>query len=524
MYSLMLVEDEPIVLEGMLKIIDFAAIGFEVVAACGNGLEALEAYRQHKPDVVVTDICMEIMDGLEFIEEAAKENHPTKFVIVSGHQDFKFFKKALSLKVTDYILKPFTAKELRELLKRIREELAQSEASKASVAPSQVSEEVDRDMFFNRFMHIKMDDEEVQSKMNRFGILSRERCYQVAIYRMKEMAKAAEHHGMKSADELLNQLYLDMKDMIGQMPDRYVFLEPQGNVVVIAGGSDGEALINLFTGITQQVRHRYTRQDSGWVEGYIGTEVATFMDLPKSYKGANRLNVCGVLDNGNGTYVSEALLFNRASGKLDYTKVMEEWVRLIIFGDGTSGQRLEELFRLFGEASYLLTDLRRAAIRMQEYLYKELGRLGKEPEVPLFENIDQLEEKEIKQSLRDGTIALTENIGKNSAGKDSYIALKAVTYIEDNYGDTNLDLTQVCGELNISVSYFSAVFKKHTAMTFVKYLNNYRVEKAKYFLEYTEDAIADISERVGFVDPHYFGIVFKKYSDITPKRFRMTRR
>ena len=124
MYSLMLVEDEPIVLEGMLKIIDFEALGFKVVSACGNGVEALEAYHKYRPDVVVTDICMEIMDGLEFIEEVSKENNKTKFVIVSGHQDFKFFKKALSLKVTDYILKPVTAKEFRELLQKISEELA----------------------------------------------------------------------------------------------------------------------------------------------------------------------------------------------------------------------------------------------------------------------------------------------------------------------------------------------------------------------------------------------------------------
>ncbi len=84
MYRLMLVEDETIVLEGMLKIIDFKALGYEVVCSCGNGLEAIEAYRKFKPDVVVTDICMEFMDGLEFIESVSGENIQTKFVIISA--------------------------------------------------------------------------------------------------------------------------------------------------------------------------------------------------------------------------------------------------------------------------------------------------------------------------------------------------------------------------------------------------------------------------------------------------------
>lgn len=523
MYSLMLVEDEPIVLEGMLKIIDFEAMGFKVVAACGNGLEALEAYRSYRPDVVVTDICMEIMDGLEFIEEVSKEKNRTKFVIISGHQDFKFFKKALSLKVTDYILKPVTAKEFRELLERIADELSKTEEDGQG---SQFQEfmEVEKNMFFNRFMHIKMDETEVRSKMESFGISFEEGFYQVAIFRMKEMATAAELQGIRSADDLLNRMYLDIKAMIGRAEDKFVFLEPQGNVVVIAKEEDSIGLRELFTAITDKARQAYRIEDSGWVEAYIGLEVYSFTELPKSYKSANRLNVCGVLDNGSGVYISEEILFNRASRKLDYTEAMENWVRLIIFGDQESRGMLEHLLTEFQEASYLLTDLRRAAIRMQEYLIKELQYLGKAPEEPILKNIDQLGEKEIKSALRQATISLTDLIGKSSTGKDSYIALKAVAYIENHYNDTNLDLTQVCSDLNVSVSYFSTVFKKYTSMTFVKYLNTYRVEKAKYFLEYTEESITNISEQVGFVDPHYFGIVFKKYSQTSPKKFRMSLR
>lgn len=200
MYSLMLVEDEPIVLEGMLKIIDFEAYGFEVVCSCSNGLEALEAYRKYKPDVVLTDICMEFMDGLEFIEEVSGEAGHTKFIIISGHQDFKFFKRALSLKVTDYILKPVTAREFRELLTRVASELDERKAGGADDGRHQFKEvlEVERNMFFNKLMHMKLSEDDIRTNLKAFNIELKNRLFQVAVYKMHDLGISASAHGVES--------------------------------------------------------------------------------------------------------------------------------------------------------------------------------------------------------------------------------------------------------------------------------------------------------------------------------------
>lgn len=522
MYSLMLVEDEPVVLDGMMKIIDFESLGFKLVSACANGLEALEAYKQYKPDVVVTDICMDIMDGLEFIEEVSREHSHTKFVIVSGHQDFKFFKRALSLKVTDYILKPVTAREFRELLRRISDELAelQGEDNHADVNQFREFMEVERNMFFNRFMHVKMDEDEVSSKLSSFGIEFTEPLLQTAVFRIDQLGLTASAKGLKSADELLNVMYHDICTIINDEEKTLAFISTQGYVIVIVNSDKSDTNKRILNRILGSVRERYMVGDSGRVDCYVGFEVDSIFMLPKSFRSANRLNICGVLDNGKGYYDSETLLFRRAHTKPEYTEEMKAWVKLIIFSDPKSSIVLESVFRIIYEAGCLLTDFQIAIGTMQEYLISELQLLKHDVDMQFITDIEQKNEKALKRELRQITESLVVQIGENSAGKDSYIAQKAVDFIEANYTDANIDLTQICTELNVSVSYFSTVFKKYTSMTFVKYLNNYRVERAKYFLEYSQASIGEISEMVGFVESHYFGIVFKKYTMTTPKKYR----
>jgi len=524
MYSLMLVEDEPIVLEGMLKIIDFESLGFRVVSSCANGLEALEAYNKYKPDVVVTDICMEIMDGLEFIEEVSRVNNTTKFVIVSGHQDFKFFKRALSLKVTDYILKPVTAREFRELLLRISEELKQlKEDNFEPINHFGAYVEVEKHLFFNQFMHVKMDKSEVDAKLEGFGITFSAPLFQVAMYKVKQLSQTAVALGYKSAHELLDQVGQDIKNCLSDEVGTLAFDDAQGCIILIANKDKQSDLEKVFAKVAELVREKYVVGSLGYVECYIGLEVTDVLELSKSFKSANRLNICGVLEKSDRIYQSEEILFARANNRLNYSNQMESWVQAMIFGDPKSHMILKELFEAFEKANYLLTDLQTTATRMQDYLEKELALLNSHLEELYIVNVDQMDEKSIKKALEEMTDQVLDHVGKSSAGKDGYIGLKAVAYVEGHYTDSNLDLSQVCQALNVSVSYFSVVFKKHTSMTFVKFLNSYRIEKAQYFLEYTKESISAVSEMVGFVEPHYFGIVFKKYAGTTPKKYRMSR-
>ncbi len=316
---------------------------------------------------------------------------------------------------------------------------------------------------------------------------------------------------------MLNRMYRDILSFETQGSDKVVFIDPQGCVVIIGNGDSGDGIETMMSGIQQEMKNRYEKAATGRLDCYVGLQVDDIMKLRDSFKSASRLNVCGVLTNESGLYLSEDILFRRANNRYDYLPDMNEWIRAIIFGDENATETISRIFDRFAESGYLLTDLRVAATRMVDTLSKEMKLVNRVTGSDGIGNMERLDDLEIRSGLEALTKRLTEETGRTATGKDTYIAIKAIEYIEKNYNDSNIDLQQVCGALNVSVSYFSGVFKRHTKMTFVKYLNNYRIEKAKYHLEYGSDTVAEISESVGYLDPHYFGIVFKKYTGMTPK-------
>ena len=119
MYSVFLVDDEPILLEGIRSKIDWESIGLNFVGEATDGEIALSMMQEIKPDILITDVKMPFMDGLE-LSSAIKKIQPwIKIIILSGHDEFDYAKKAISIGVEDYLLKPFTANEVIESLKKV---------------------------------------------------------------------------------------------------------------------------------------------------------------------------------------------------------------------------------------------------------------------------------------------------------------------------------------------------------------------------------------------------------------------
>src|SRR5659263_41326 len=128
MYKLTIVEDEPLARDAIMKSIDFAAYDFEVVAVCEDGQEAADKYKELLPDLVITDICMPFVSGLQLAGLIAEAGHGTRVIILTGYDDFNYARTAISNQVSDYILKPVTSKEFAEVLassKKVLDEQAE---------------------------------------------------------------------------------------------------------------------------------------------------------------------------------------------------------------------------------------------------------------------------------------------------------------------------------------------------------------------------------------------------------------
>ena len=122
-YKILIADDEAEIRDGMIQKLDWNVLGFEVAASAENGVEALELLEQAKPDVIMTDIKMPFMDGLEFIEKAVEILPTVKIIVFSGFDDFEYAQKAIRLNVEEYLLKPISSAQMTESLINLKKKI-----------------------------------------------------------------------------------------------------------------------------------------------------------------------------------------------------------------------------------------------------------------------------------------------------------------------------------------------------------------------------------------------------------------
>ena len=133
MYRLMLVDDEPEIRDGLLEIINWEQEGFEVVGTAENGLEALQVAESVTPDLVVTDIRMPFLDGLEMARRMRQSLPTVQFVVLSGYDDFDYARQAIQIQIKDYVLKPISSGEFTEVLRRVKKHMDEDFAQRSDV-------------------------------------------------------------------------------------------------------------------------------------------------------------------------------------------------------------------------------------------------------------------------------------------------------------------------------------------------------------------------------------------------------
>ena len=133
MYKVLLVDDEALIREAIGENIPWGELGFELVASCENGREAMEAIRAKKPDLVLTDICMPYVDGIELAKYIYENCPDTRTIIISGYDEFEYAKQAVRYQVMEYILKPITPSELTEVLLKAKGQLEEARSKRKTL-------------------------------------------------------------------------------------------------------------------------------------------------------------------------------------------------------------------------------------------------------------------------------------------------------------------------------------------------------------------------------------------------------
>lgn len=536
MVKVFLVEDEVIMRNGIRDNIDWRSEGMEFVGEAGDGELAYPLIKKTKPDILITDIQMPFMDGLELSRIVKKELPGIKIIILSGYSEFDYAKQAIGIGVTDYLLKPVSSAKLLEAIRKvaevIEEERKRDELLEKYQQDMEENRRMDRQKLFYHLISGGLSSMELLERANRQGIEFSSACYSVMRFQILPEGSG----GKWSEDvERIRENICGMAEQ--EEVIRWVGLGIEGFAFIL-GAEDEEGLRQLTARWSSRLRKVTGTVGGLHYFGGIGKSVRRLGDIPRSYQDANRTFASRFfLDPDQIVDHTQVLQLRNASGaQIDLEEFRNSRIgrnRVESFlKNGTIDEAEEfvnEYFENVGENNYKSLMFRQYIV-MDMYLgaadfLDEMG-VNLEALSPASRDINEIASNvgslaSIRQylvRLFGETLALRDKMSKKRYGQ---LLEEAKDYIKENYRNHELSLNAVAGFVNISPSYFSTIFSQETGNTFVEYVTGLRIEKAKELLMCTNLRTSEVGYQVGYKDSHYFSYIFKKMTGCSPKEYRM---
>ncbi len=521
MFKLLIAEDEALTREAIVRSIDFGALKFTLVASCEDGREAWAAYQREKPDLVLTDINMPNMSGLELAKAIHEDAHDCRVVILTGYDSFDFAKQAIRYQVVDYLLKPITPQELREMLTKnavILEEKALKKVNlQTQLSQNYRTETLAKNQVLNRFIAGGIDRQSLEANDTDLHHLFTHQTYRLAL--LNHNVNMATLNELKLSSQDVQFLLMNLaEESAAEYPDMTVFPAVDNPIVVLCGGKEAELLekeLQNFIRALSQLFHELTKLD--FRAGCSMSCSAEKLPLAKeqaakalAFAMTSRVQVT-VSYSEMRSLTQETLQRNREqlrqvvlSCRMDSLQAaVSDYVTVLRFSQLSEEELRASLTQLIEELEandFYLPDA-------FNHFDKPLELLANN-HLPLQESLKKLLRQSIDQH----------ESGKSNSAKDLIRAARH--YIEKNYASTELSLIKLCQQLNVSMSYFSSIFKSETGQTFIEYLTEVRMINAKKLLTEGHLMLYTVAEKVGYDSAAYFTAAFKKNTGFTPKEYR----
>lgn len=514
MYRVVIVDDEPAIRKGIASIIDWEKEGLQVEYDYANGKEAMDALEEKPCDILITDIKMPIIVGIELMKQALERYPSIKVVMISNYSDFEYVKEGMRLGAVDYLLK-LTLKQ-EDLLSVLRRCISMLEKE----------QKIEREMNEYQQGAIYLERKRVEQEIKRLIVLE-ERSALPPIRATKWLEKkyACVYLMLDHAEEWKeNQGYLYVQLLLEDMQKYFYKVIKTGAALIVAETSmflllpenDGES--------EQQVLQWKDSVETEWnISVSAGLAAGKGPDNIIQGFTESRLACQRRFFEGLGNLYKMNSIIPSAAIKSYDRETENDWTPfydLIRNGDPVSSAIGSVLTRWkSGNLNQEQVKHEACTLLSGTYdLYEASGTLLPEQHELLrrAETLDQLVSLLISQ-LEDITTPFIPKLPNHS--QDGQLITKALDYISSNYKE-NITLQSVAEYVHLSRSYFSLFFKKHTGRNFIDYLIDLRIREAKRLLTQNENRIYDVAKAAGIKDVKYFSKVFKKVAGCTPHEYR----
>lgn len=531
-----LVEDEMVIRRGIKNSIDWEKEGYIFCGEASDGELAYPMIIKEKPDILITDIRMPFMDGLELCKLVKKELPNIKILILSGYDEFDYAKEAIRLGVTEYLLKPISSGKLLEALNGVSESIRREKEDKDLVRKymeeMRENTEHEKQKFFEQMIAGNLSMADALETGEKYERNLSARMYNLLLFRFT----LGEEN--RKSGELLGEAEYAIEKLTERLEYVFEFQRGVEGWAFLLMADNEEQMSERVKELSKDLEEIMKNYSTIAYFGGIGQPVARLRELEESFREAERALAARFTMELNQIISVEDIRMAQNVDTLDDIEITSfgeiEKTRTMLekFLNNGAEDEIDEFVDVYINE---LSEENLKSVLMRQYIIMD-AYIVMMSFCEKFEGIEgemQAQSEELKNSMK--TIQTLEEI-KNyirmllkkiigvrdtiSGRRYSDIIEIAKDQIRKTYMSDEISLNTIAAEVGMSPSYFSSIFSKEMGKTFVEYLTEIRMDRAKELLMCSSMKTSEIGYEVGYKDPHYFSYIFKKTQNCTPKEFR----
>lgn len=515
MIQMIIIDDEALIRESLNRFIDWESIDINVCDTASNGVSAMASILNHKPDIILTDIRMPGLNGLELIRLLREQNLSSEVIFISAHTNFEYAKQAITLGAFGYITKPIDEEELLNTVNRCKTKIIEKQ-KKLSIL-SNYSEGLKSHqqyvLSYALSSNTALSDEEWESLSENSLTASYPCAVAVGFW-----------YDLDKTEPFSSEFISDIFTKKCSLP--YLLLSPYPEMQLIICFSESESLWNLYHNVLDLISLDYFRKENLLITvssphlwnrslTIFYTEIALAYSITRKEKRAGIVTFKDSFSDTNTGLSKNEFIDTHFSGPLNHSEIEPLLKNFLLYfiSDETIydlGYIKLEFIRLI---DYWIEKLRN--YHLHDYLQRE--SLSVQKAISSQTSIDQ-----VYETVYNLFWNITDSLKELDASTSKRLVRNSIAYIHENY-DKSFTLVDLANHLYVSPAYLSKLFSAEIGEPFSKYLLNYRIQKAIEYMKNSEYKLYTIASLCGFSDITYFSKAFKSVTGMSPQKYKNTK-
>lgn len=529
MYKLLVVDDDMLVRNRVISLLPLKELDLELCGEAEDAMQALELFSSCQPQIVIMDIQIPFMDGLEVSKKMLAENPDVKIIIITGYGSVEYAQNALRNQVQDFLLKPIDSDELNNVLLKtiatIEKERSDEIKKKRMERLLEEGMPILRNRYFLSLLQAQQKDcsiEKTQQYLKDFEI-------PVDCSSIDVIIIVPDYRGMIPSEQMTMQSVLEdelRKSIRAIQSDCLFIYDSTQRMIVIVYGNRRHIDFTLeqkISALRDKLRYIYQFD----IKASIGNTVDSFSNISDSYM--NAVNALGYMDIlGNNNVVNSSNVKQLSSAHHEIKKIEYGVISSLLRSENSeelNKEALNYIEQLIYVSNYSFSFVQQKAIELVCIILMAAQELGLNTDTvfkdcsPVTALFSVSSVFDVKTIITDTLSMTVDSIKQIRANNTDRTLADAKNYISLNFSDPAFNIESVSEYLNLSPKYLAQLFKKTENCSFSDYLNKVRIEKAKELLEKTHLRVYEVAEKVGFENSKYFFQVFRQLTDMSPREY-----